>query len=118
MRIAIVDDDRDEHVLLTEIGELNAHGRSVDAFLRFNDFLKAGPQHYDHVFLDRCLPPARDYADNLEQLEAAGFQGHVILITASKRPTVLRRYGFNVSGPFDKLDLLDPEALQASLSPL
>lgn len=117
MKIAIVDDDRDEHILLTEIGELNAHGRSVDTFLRFDDFMESGPQNYDHVFLDRCLPPQRDYTANLDALEAAGFRGHVILISASKRLTVLGRYGFQVSGPHDKLDLLEPEVLQASLSP-
>lgn len=115
MRVAIVDDDRDEHVLLAEVTAGELPDVVCEGFTRFCDFLAAGPDRYDHIFLDRCLPPDSGYEANLGRLEAARFQGHVILMSACVKPVETGGYCFSITGPVDKYALLDPRRIAACL---
>jgi hypothetical protein len=115
MRIAIIDDDPVEHVILRELGGTQSPDAEFDGFTRLDDFLAAGPERYDHVFLDRCLPPYEDYGDTLPALGQSGYAGHIILMTADAPPVDTSGYCFRVTGPVDKIALLEPGRLAACL---
>lgn len=115
MHIAVVDDDPAEHMILSEIGAAIRPEAVFEGFLTLADFLAAGPARFDLVFLDRRLPPYETYRETLPAIDAAGYTGHVVLMTAAVLQTPLEGFRFHVTGPVDKLSLIDPSCLAACL---
>ena len=115
MRIAVVDDDPAEHLILRELGAAVRPDACFVGFLSMQDFIDAGPEGFDIVFLDRRLPPYERYAETLPALAESAFDGRVVLMTAAVPQSAMDRFRFPVSGPVDKLALLDPDCLAAVL---
>lgn len=111
MRIAIVDDDPLQALLIRELSDASPH--DFVAHHALDDLLRAGPCGYELIFLDCRLPPFRGYDETLPQLESAGYRGRVILMSAEKAAASEASYGFSVTGPVDKIKLLDPAGLAA-----
>jgi len=116
MRIAIVDDDTVEHLILSELGKAENPALEFQGFDALERFIEAGPDRFDHVFLDRCLPPYEDFADTLRHIAEAGYAGHVILMTADATRLDTAEYAFKVTGPINKIDLLNPGKLSDCLA--
>jgi CheY-like chemotaxis protein len=116
MRIAIVDDDTVEHLILSELGRAENPDLEFEGFDALDGFIAADPNVFDHVFLDRCLPPYDNFEDTLTQIAQSGYAGHVILMTADAPRLDTSDYAFRVTGPINKIDLLNPGRLAGCLS--
>ncbi|WP_203291025.1 response regulator [Maricaulis parjimensis] len=116
MRIAIVDDDAVEHMILSELGRAEDPSLEFQGFEALDRFIAAGPGQFDHVFLDRCLPPYDSFEDTLKEIAAAGYGGHVILMTADAPRLDTTGFDFQVTGPINKIDLLNPGKLAGCLA--
>tara|TARA_R110000868_G_scaffold235373_2_gene489294 strand:- start:11908 stop:12264 length:357 start_codon:yes stop_codon:yes gene_type:complete len=113
MRIAVVDDDPIELILLEELAgdfdkTLNFTGHTT-----LKSFIDSGPSQFDLVFLDRRIPPYTEFSETLPMLTEAGYRGRVILMTAHGSGVRAEDYEFEIVGPVDKLELLDPARLEA-----
>lgn len=115
-RIAVVDDDPVEVVLLSEIGSEVSPTCDFVGHATVRDFIAAGPSQYPLVFLDRRIPPYNDYSETLPMLAEAGFKGRVVLMTAYDPGLELGEFPFEIKGPIDKLELLNPDTLGPLLS--
>lgn len=114
--IAVVDDDPVEIVLLSEIGNEISSGCDFVGHATLRDFIEAGPTQYPLVFLDRRIPPYNDYSETLPMLAEAGYRGQVVLMTAYDPGLEFDDYPFEIKGPIDKLELLNPDTLGPILS--
>lgn len=113
MRIAVVDDDPIELLLLRELSRSFADGLEFEGHTTIRAFLEANPEQYDLVFLDRRIPPHDEYVETLSLLASTGYRGRVVLMTAHDSGISPCDYHFEVVGPVDKIELLQPETLQA-----
>ena len=110
-RIAVVDDDPVEHLLITEMGHDLSPETEFDCYTSLAEFLATDVQAYSHIFLDRRLPPHNEYTETLPDIEAAGFKGDVVMMTAHDPGIELGQYTFRLIGPVDKLKLIQPDTL-------
>jgi DNA-binding LytR/AlgR family response regulator len=113
MRIAIVDDDPAEHMILREIGASVRGDAEFEGFSSLDAFLHAGPGRFDVVFLDRRLPPYETFGETLPAIAATGYAGGIVLMTAAVPQSRLDGFAFRVCGPVDKIALIDPACLAA-----
>ncbi len=116
MRVAIVDDDPVEHLILTELSQSYEPRVRIDSFTRLEDFLGSDPADFDIVFLDRCMPPHNAFSETLPKLQKSGYSGHVVLMTAHDNESRNDQFSFRITGPIDKLDLIRGEHLQQILA--
>jgi CheY-like chemotaxis protein len=111
IRIAIIDDDPVEAILLGEIAkDLGSHFEFV-AFSTIDAFLECEINAFELAFLDRRLPPHNEFSETLPLLAEAGFSGRIVLMTAHDPGLQIPVYPFAIIGPVDKLDLLQIETL-------
>jgi CheY-like chemotaxis protein len=113
MRIAVVDDDPIELMLLQELSAGFDDSLDFEGHTSIRAFIASGPQQYDLVFLDRRIPPHNEYLETLPMLASTGYQGRVVLMTAHDSGVRNADYGFELVGPVNKLDLLEPATLKA-----
>ncbi|WP_417476465.1 hypothetical protein [Maricaulis sp.] len=113
MRIAVVDDDPIELMLLRELSTSFDTTLQFDGHSTVRAFIESRPEQYDLVFLDRRIPPHDEYRETLPMLASAGYEGRVVLMTAHDSGIKNGDYRFELVGPVDKLDLLEPARLQA-----
>ncbi|WP_417494853.1 hypothetical protein [Maricaulis sp.] len=113
MRIAVVDDDPIELMLLRELSTSFDDSLEFDGHTTVQAFIEARPEQYDLVFLDRRIPPHDEYQETLPMLASAGYQGRVILMTAHDSGVRNCDYRFELVGPVNKLELLEPSRLKA-----
>ncbi|SDL59890.1 response regulator [Maricaulis salignorans] len=113
MRIAVVDDDPIELMLLRELSTSFDDTLQFEGHTTVRDFIESSPQQYDLVFLDRRIPPHDEYRETLPMLASAGYEGRVVLMTAHDSGIKKGDYRFELVGPVNKLDLLQPTTLQA-----
>ncbi|WP_295695030.1 response regulator [uncultured Maricaulis sp.] len=116
MRVAVVDDDPVEHVILSEMSQsldLNVH---MEGFARLDAFLDSEPSSFDIVFLDRRIPPHDSYSETLPQLQESGYSGHVVLMSAHVDEPRVDQFAFRVTGPVDKIDLMRSDRLKRILT--
>lgn len=111
MRIAVIDDDPMETVLLSEIAKDVGPHFAFEAFASIEAFLETELGDWNLVFLDRRLPPHTEFSETLPRLAEAGFANTVVLMTAHDPGIEIDAFAFQVIGPVDKLDLLQPEIL-------
>lgn len=116
MRIAIVDDDTVEHLILSELGRAENPDLEFEGFDALDRFIEAGPEDFQHVFLDRRLPPYDNFEESLSEIAKSGYTGHVILMTADATQLDTSAYAFKVTGPINKIDLLNPGKLAGCLT--
>jgi DNA-binding NtrC family response regulator len=110
-RIAVIDDDPMEAVLLGEIARDISPDFEFIPFARLETFLDAPDQAFELILLDRRLPPYTEFSETLPQIEKTGFKGRVVLMTAHDPGLAIDRYPFAVYGPIDKLELLQVDRL-------
>jgi DNA-binding response OmpR family regulator len=113
MRIAVVDDDPVELMLLQELSAIFDASLEFDGHTTVRAFIDSTPQQYDLVFLDRRIPPHSEFRETLPMIASAGYQGRVVLMTAHDSGVRNDDYNFELVGPVNKLDLLQPETLKA-----
>lgn len=113
MRIAVVDDDPIELVLLRELSTKFDETLEFEGHTTVRDFIDSSPERYDLVFLDRRIPPHDEYRETLPMLASTGYQGRVVLMTSHDSGVQNGDYRFELIGPIDKLELLIPDKLRA-----
>jgi len=112
-RIALIDDDPVEALILRSLLEHSgsehtlAHVATVEAFA-------AAPQA-DLVILDRRIPPWGCFSETLPLIEASGWRGPVLLITAAPEGVSASSDILRLIGPVSKSDLLEPEAVARAI---
>ncbi len=114
-RIAVIDDDPVEHLLITEMGSDVMPDAEFVCFTTLTAFLEADVTSFTHIFLDRRLPPYNEYHETLPEIAAAGFAGNVVMMTAFDPGIETGEYDFQLIGPIDKLQIIQPETLTAVL---
>ncbi|WP_339746145.1 hypothetical protein [uncultured Maricaulis sp.] len=113
MRIAVVDDDPIELILLRDLSADFDSTLEFEGHTTVRSLLESGPQQYDLLFLDRRIPPHREYYETLPMLESAGYDGRVVMMTAHDSGVENGDYRFELVGPVNKIDLLQPDTLKA-----
>ncbi len=74
MRIAVVDDDPIELLLLRELSAGFDETLEFEGHTTVRDFIESSPEQYDLVFLDRRIPPHDEYCETLPMLASTGYQ--------------------------------------------
>tara|TARA_R110000868_G_scaffold234257_2_gene487938 strand:+ start:6873 stop:7229 length:357 start_codon:yes stop_codon:yes gene_type:complete len=113
MRIAVVDDDPIELMLLRELSTSFDDSLEFEGHTTVRAFIDSKPSQYDLVFLDRRIPPHDEYRETLPMLASAGYEGRVVLMTAHDSGVKNSDYRFELVGPVNKIDLLEPATLKA-----
>jgi DNA-binding NtrC family response regulator len=116
-RIALIDDDLTEAMVIGGLLEHTTQVHSLQHFVSIDAFLK-GPdgEAFDLVLLDRRIPPHASFASSLASLRDGPYRGPIALISAgSCDETGLAGPG-PLYGPLDKGDLLTPQALEMLIS--
>lgn len=117
MKVAVIDDDPVEELILSGLAENLETPVAFTAFKTLESFLQdSGVQQFDAVFLDRRVPPYGDFSETLPKLAAANVNGHIILLTARTAGKVEAPDNLKVIGPYEKLDVQDPEVLAELLA--
>lgn len=115
-RIALIDDDPTEAMILEGMLEHAGGGHDMVHALSIADFT-ACAEPVDLVLLDRRLPPFEDFAQSVSALSQTGWRGPVVLISAfTDAPAPDAPEGLTLIGPVDKGDLLSPEAVGALIT--
>jgi len=114
-RIAVIDDDPVEHLLITEMASELGLDIAFDCYTSLDACLEAGVDAFTHIFLDRRLPPYNEYTETLPKLAEAGFTGKIILMTAHDPGLETGAYPFSLIGPVDKLELIEPDRFRGVL---
>lgn len=111
-RIALIDDDAVEALILRSLLEHAGSTHPLDHYTSVEAFTRApgGPQA-DLIILDRRVPPWERFSDTLPLIEASGWRGPVLLITAAPEGVTASSDTLNLIGPVSKSDLLEPEAV-------
>jgi CheY-like chemotaxis protein len=112
-RIAVIDDDPVEFILLSELAE------DLDGQFEFSSFLSPDAfladetaAQFDIVFLDRRIPPYDRFDQTLPLIAKSGFRGRVVMMTAHQEDFSHTGFGFTLTGPVDKLALLRGNTLK------
>ena len=112
-RIALIDDDPVEALILRSLLEhsgsqhMLAHVTTVEAF--------AEAPEADLVILDRRIPPWGCFSETLPLIEASGWRGPVMLITAAPEGVTAASQVLKLIGPVSKSDLLEPAAVARAI---
>lgn len=111
-RIALIDDDPVEALILRSLLEHAGSAHPLDHYASVEAFTRApgGPQA-DLIILDRRVPPWERFSETLPLIEASGWRGPVLLITAAPEGVTASSDALTLIGPVSKSDLLEPEAV-------
>lgn len=115
-RIAVIDDDPVEHLLITEMGGDLMPEAEFECFTTLDAFLQSDVSTFTHIFLDRRLPPYNEYQETLPEIAATGFSGDLVMMTAHDPGQDLGTFEFKLIGPIDKLELIRPDILTPILA--
>ena len=110
-RLALIDDDPVEALVLEGLLDHAAGGHGLSRFSSVETFVSAGGAGVDLVLLDRRVPPHQSFASGLQALSRAPYRGPVLLITAGACEEGPPDWPGPLHGPVDKADLLTPEGL-------
>lgn len=115
-RVAIIDDDPVEMTIISFLADKLGGDYVFTPFLSVEAFA-ADPQatDYDLVFLDRRIPPHESFEASLPMVEASGFVGPVVLLSAHAEPLDHRQGALQLEGPYDKMQLHDANFLKKLL---
>lgn len=117
MKVALIDDDPVEETILSGLAEHIDLPVAFTAFTTLERFLEhPEARGFDMIFLDRRVPPHLDFTDTLPKLAEAGVTSPIVLLTARTLGRVHPPEGLSVMGPYEKLDVQDPDVLADLLS--
>jgi len=115
-KVALLDDDPVEMTILSGLAETLEGDYAFTRFNTVESFLEAPDRTQFHVlFLDRRIPPHDDFSHTLPLIETSGFSGHVILLTNHRNAAPQPPTSLKVLGPFEKIDIQEPDVLEALL---
>ena len=115
MKIALIDDDPVEEVILTGLAESLETPASFTAFKTLEAFLDdERVQDFDVVFLDRRIPPYDDFSQTLPKLATANITARIVLLTAHRLGHVEAPPGLDIVGQYEKADVLEPDVCQSA----
>jgi|ABPP01.1.fsa_nt_gi DNA-binding NtrC family response regulator len=99
-RIAVIDDDPVEVILLSGQAEAYSDALEFEGFTTVEDFL-AHPEagSFDLIFLDRRIPPYGSFKETLPKIEQSGVKAPVVLMSA---------YGFDEEKVATDLETVGP----------
>lgn len=115
-RIAVIDDDPVEVILLSGQAEsfsdkLEFEGFStVEAFLQHPD-----AQRFDLIFLDRRIPPYGSFKETLPKIEAHGVKAPVVLMSAYGFDEEKVESGLETVGPVSKFVFIEGDMVEEIL---
>ena len=116
-RVAVIDDDPVEMTILSGLAEHVPGSYEFDHYSSVNAFCEdSKASGYDLVFLDRRVPPHSDYVESLPVLEECGFEGIVVMLTARRLGPGKPKSRLRLLGPYEKLDIQDPEVMEYLLN--
>lgn len=113
IRIAVIDDDPIEQTLLKGFsahiaGPFEWTGfESVELFATRDDAAQ-----FDLVFLDRKIPPFVRFVDTVPIIEASGFTGRIILLSAHSEEQAPLSSTCEIIGPIDKIAVQNKNQLE------
>jgi len=116
IRIAVIDDDPIELTLLKGFsahlsGLYDWQGfESVESFASRDDAAQ-----FDLVFLDRKIPPFVRFVDTVPIIEASGFTGRIVLLSAHSDEQAPTSSMCEILGPYDKIAVQDRSQLEGLL---
>lgn len=111
VRIAVIDDDPVETVLLSELSKEVGDQFDFVPFSTLEAFVEGGADGFQLAFLDRRIPPHEEFSETLPEVAKSGFKGRVVLMTAHDPGVDIDDYPFEVIGPVEKMSLLDVKTL-------
>lgn len=115
-RIALIDDDPVEALILRSLLEHAGSDHALTHFTSVEAFAgDAGPAGADLIILDRRVPPWICFAETLPLIEASGWRGPVLLITAAPEGVSAASDVLILIGPVSKSDLLEPQAVARAI---
>ncbi len=112
-RIALIDDDPVEALILRSLLEHASAGHAMTHFTSVEAFADAPGA--DLVILDRRVPPHECFSQTLPLIEASGWRGPVLLITAAPEGVTAASQVLKLIGPVSKSDLLEPAAVARAI---
>ena len=113
----MIDDDPVEMTILSGLAEHVPGSFEFDHYSSVNAFCEdSKASGYDLVFLDRRVPPHSDYVESLPVLEGCGFEGIVVMLTARRLGPGKPKSRLRLLGPYEKLDIQDPEVMEYLLN--
>ena len=112
--ITLIDDDPTEALVLEGMLEHVEGPHRLTHVMRVEAF-HADRIDADLVLLDRRIPPHDAFETSLPILAASGYQGPVVLMSATDFPTPDDQYGLTIAATVKKSDLLTPEAVESLL---
>lgn len=116
-RVAVIDDDPVETTILSGLAEHVRGEFSFDHYNSVSAFCQSGKAaEYQTLFLDRRVPPHSDYAESLPELEQSEFDGIVVMLTARRLGPGKPDSRLKLIGPYEKLDIQDPEVMEYLLN--
>ena len=117
IKIAVIDDDPVEIILLKGFSEEARQPMEWHEFTRIEDFAdRADAKDFHIVFLDRKIPPFVRFMDTVPIIEATGFNGRIILLSSHSDEVAPSSDICEIIGPLDKLAVQAPEAMVPLLS--
>ena len=115
--VAVIDDDPVEMTILSGLAEHVPGSFQFDHYNSVNAFCEdPKAAEYDLVFLDRRVPPHSDYGESLPVLDECGFDGTVVMLTARRLGPGKPKSRLRLLGPYEKLDIQDPEVMEYLLN--
>lgn len=114
-RIALIDDDPVEALILRSLLEHSGSDHVLEHFTSVEAFAEAPEAEADLVILDRRVPPHGCFSDTLPVIEASGYRGPVMLITAAPEGVSASSQVLRLIGPVPKSDLLEPAAVARAI---
>lgn len=115
--VAVIDDDPVEMTILSGLAEHVPGSFQFDHYNSVNAFCEdPKASEYDLVFLDRRVPPHSDYGESLPVLDECGFDGTVVMLTARRLGPGKPQSRLRLLGPYEKLDIQDPEVMEYLLN--
>ena len=114
--ITLIDDDLTEALVLGGLLDHIAGGHRLTHVTRVEDFDPNQPgAPADLVLLDRRVPPHNGFETSLPVLAASGYDGPVVLVSATGVTLPEKHFGLRLLAAVSKADLLTPEAVEALL---
>jgi len=116
IRVAVIDDDPIELTLLKGFsahldGSFEWTGfESVESFATRDDAAQ-----FDLIFLDRKIPPFVRFIDTVPIIEASGFTGRIVLLSAHSEEQAPTSSTCEIIGPLDKIAVQDRNQLEGLL---
>ena len=113
--IVLIDDDATEALILSSFMEIDPRGHELvhcESFTAFQTLLEE--RRPDLVLLDRRIPPVEDFRSGLVETTRTGWDGPIVLLTASMiGHDELDDFTNPIFGPVEKAELMSEDRIHS-----